>query len=413
MPTLTGRNVLVGVTGGIAAYKAALLVRLLGQAGARVQVVMTPDAARFITPLTLGTLSEGPVFTDVWPASSEGSWTKHVELGLWADLFVIAPATAQTVAKLAGGFCDNMLTAVALSARCPVLVCPAMDHDMYGHPATQRNLAALRGLGYRVMDAAHGPLASGLVGQGRLPEPGDILARIGAELEAGTPLDGVRVLVTAGPTREFLDPVRFLSNPSTGTMGFSLAAEAARRGAAVTLVAGPVALETPPGVARLDVTTADEMDAAVQHHADEADIVIMTAAVADFAPVQTHPHKQKKTDGALALALRRTPDILAGLGARKKAGQLLVGFAMETQAGLENARAKLKSKNLDAIVLNVLTDEGAGFGTGTNRVTVLFADGREEALPLLPKRDVARALLDRVEALRKRHSALGDGPPAA
>lgn len=405
MTHLHSKKILLGVSGGIAAYKAALLVRLLKMAGVDVQVVMTPDAARFITPLTLGTLSEREVLVEVWPESSDASWTKHVELGLWADLFVIAPATAQTVAKLANGFCNNMLTAAALSARCPMLVCPAMDHDMYEHPATQANLQKLREMGYAVMDAAHGPLASGLVGQGRLPEPDEIAARIREMLAEKQSMEGQRVLVTAGPTREFFDPVRFLSNPSTGTMGFALAAEAARRGATVTLVAGPVALETPQGVQRVDVTSADEMNAAVQQHAPQADLVVMTAAVADYAPGETHAHKQKKEDGDLMLTLRRTPDILAGLGASKPEGQVLVGFAMETRDGLENARGKLARKNLDAIVLNVLGEPGAGFGPGTNRVTVLTADGRAEDLPLLPKPAVARLLVDRFEALRKGRAA--------
>ncbi len=403
---LAGKRIVLGVTGGIAAYKAALLVRLLKTARAEVQVVMTPDAARFVTPLTLGTLSEREVLIEVWPETSEASWTKHVELGLWADLFCIAPATAQTVAKLASGFCDNMLTAVALSARCPILVCPAMDCDMYAHPATQRNLSRLREMGYAVMDADSGPLASGLVGVGRLPEPESIAGRIRERLQPDRRMAGQRVLVTAGPTREFFDPVRFLSNPSTGTMGFALAAEAARRGATVTLVAGPVALETPPGVARVDVTRADEMHAAVQHHAPTADLVVMTAAVADYAPAETHAHKQKKGDGDLTLALRRTPDILAELGTQKKPGQTLVGFAMETQDGSEHAMEKLRRKNLDCIVLNVLGEPGAGFGPGTNRVTVLYADGHEDALPLLPKPDVARLLLDRFAALRKDGAAV-------
>lgn len=391
----------MGVSGGIAAYKAALFIRLLKKAGAEVQVLMTPDATRFVTPLTLGTLSEREVLVEVWPEKAEGSWTKHVNLGLWADVFVVAPATAQTVAKLAHGFCDNMLTATALSARCPLLVCPAMDHDMYGHPATRANLQTLREMGYAVMDAAHGELASGLVGQGRLPEPDEIADRLREMLGESSLMSGQRVLVTAGPTREFLDPVRFLSNPSTGTMGFALAAEAARRGADVTLVAGPVSMATPPGVQRVDVTSAAQMHAAVAQHAAGATLVIMTAAVADYAPAERHEHKQKKADGDLTLTLHRTPDILAGLGASKPEGQVLVGFAMETQHGIENARAKLDQKNLDFIVLNMLSEPGAGFGADTNRVTILSADGRAERLPLLPKPDVARLLLDRFSALRK------------
>ncbi len=410
LDVLAGKKVIVGVTGGIAAYKAALLVRLLKKAGAEVQVLMTPDAARFITPLTLGTLSERDVLIDVWPESSDGSWTKHVELGLWADAMVVAPCTAQTLAKLAHGFCDSMLTAVFLSARCPVLLCPAMDHDMYAHPATRANLDTLRQRGTRVMEAAHGELASGLIGQGRLPEPDEIADALREMLTpAPRPLHGWRVLVTAGPTREHVDPVRFLSNPSTGTMGFAIAEEAARRGADVTLVAGPVGLETPPGVTRIDVTTAREMRDATVAHAERADLVVMTAAVADYAPAEPQAHKLKKTADDLTLRLVRTPDILAELGQAKKTGQVLVGFAMETRDGRENARAKLVRKNLDAIVLNVLGEAGAGFGAGTNRVTVLWADGREDALPLAAKRDVASALLDRFSFLRKGGAAVENG----
>ncbi|MDX1546065.1 MAG: bifunctional phosphopantothenoylcysteine decarboxylase/phosphopantothenate--cysteine ligase CoaBC [Rhodothermales bacterium] len=397
---LEGRKLLLGVTGSIAAYKAAELVRLLKKAGAEVQVLMTPDAARFIPPLTLGTLSEREVLVEIFPENAEGSWTKHVSLGLWADLFVVAPATAQTVAKLAHGFCDTMLTATALAARCPLLVCPAMDHDMYLHPATQANLERLRAHGAAVMTPGYGELASGLVGHGRMPEPEAILARIGealAEDPATTPLAGRHVLVTAGPTREPIDPVRVITNPSTGTMGYAMAAAATRRGARVTLVSGPTALETPSGAERIDVTTAEEMHAAVQAHAG-ADLVIMTAAVADYTPADPAAHKLKKSDGgeALTLRLRRTPDILAGLGAARRDGQILVGFAMETDDALANARRKLEAKNLDFIVLNDLHEPGAGFGTGTNRVTLLRRGGGAEVLPLMPKHDLAETLLDRI-----------------
>ena len=396
MPNLEGRKLLLGVTGSIAAYKAAELVRLLKKAGAEVQVLMTPDAARFITPLTLGTLSEREVLVEIFPENESGSWTKHVGLGLWADLFVVAPASAQTLAKLAHGFCDSMLTATALAARCPLLVCPAMDHDMFLHPATQANLDRLRGFGYAVMPPAHGELASGLVGEGRLPEPEDIVAHIENLLdEKSGPLAGRHVLVTAGPTREALDPVRVLTNPSTGTMGYAVAGAAARRGARVTLVSGPTALAAPPGVERLDVTSAEEMHAAVMQHAD-ADLVVMAAAVADYTPAQPSTSKLKKQDGDLTIRLRRTPDILAELGRQKRAGQVLVGFAMETDDALANARRKLKAKHLDFIVLNNLREPGAGFGPGTNRVTLLRAGGEPEELPLLPKREVAEALLERI-----------------
>ena len=397
---LDGRKLLLGVTGSIAAYKAAELVRLLKKAGAEVQVLMTPDAARFIPPLTLGTLSEREVLVEIFPENAEGSWTKHVALGLWADLFVVAPATAQTVAKLAYGFCDTMLTATALAARCPLLVCPAMDHDMYLHPATQANLERLRAHGAAVMTPGYGELASGLVGHGRMPEPEEILARIADALAEGSapkPLASRHVLVTAGPTREPIDPVRVITNPSTGTMGYAMAAAAARRGARVTLVSGPTALEAPPGAERIDVTTAEEMHAAVQAPAG-ADLVSMTAAVADYTPADPADHKLKKSDGgeALTLRLRRTPDILAALGAARRDGQVLVGFAMETDDALANARRKLETKNLDFLVLNDLHEPGAGFGTGTNRVTLLRRGGEAEELPLMPKRDLAEALLDRI-----------------
>lgn len=404
---LEGRKLVLGVTGSIAAYKAAEVVRLFKKAGAEVQVLMTPAAARFITPLTLGTLSEREVLVEIFPENEQGSWTKHVSLGLWADLFVVAPATAQTLAKLAHGFSDTMLTATALAARCPVLLCPAMDHDMFHHPATQANLDRLRAFGYAVMTPGYGELASGLIGDGRMPEPDEIVARVVETLKAAPsdegatgPLAGRHVLVTAGPTREPIDPVRILTNPSTGTMGYAMAEAAARRGARVTLVSGPTALDAPDGIARIDVTTAEEMHAAVQTHRD-ADLVIMAAAVADYTPLTSSPSKLKKQDGDLTIRLRRTPDILASLGQHKAPGQTLVGFAMETDDGLANARRKLETKNLDWIVLNDLKEEGAGFGVGTNRVTLIHRSGRTEDLPRMPKHEVAEALLNRI---------LGDDP---
>jgi len=404
-PNLSGRRVVLGVTGSIAAYKAALLTRLLKTAGAEVQVLMTPDAERFVTPLTLGTLSEGEVLTEIFPENEEGSWTKHVTLGEWADLFVVAPATAQTIAKLAHGFCDSMLTATALSARCPLLVCPAMDRDMYRHAATQDNLDRLRDIGYDVMPAAHGELASGLVGQGRMPEPEAILERavqlMGASGTSNRPLSGTDVLVTAGPTREPLDPVRVLTNPSTGTMGYALAEAAADRGASVTLVTGPTTLSPPSGVDVVDVQTAEEMHEAVQARREAADYVFMAAAVADYTPADPSASKRKKTDEDLVLHLRRTPDILKTLGEHKRQGQVLVGFALETDDALDNARRKLEEKNLDWIAVNNPTEEGAGFGPSTNRITLLRRDGATEEMPLMPKANVAEALLDRVVTARQ------------
>ncbi|MGB0649852.1 MAG: bifunctional phosphopantothenoylcysteine decarboxylase/phosphopantothenate--cysteine ligase CoaBC [Rhodothermales bacterium] len=410
---MTGRRILLGVTGGIAAYKTAELVRQFKRAGAEVRVVMTPDAGRFVTPLTLGTLSENEVHVKIFPENEAGSWTKHVALGLWADLFLVAPLTAQTLSKLVDGACDSMLTAVALTARCPIMVCPAMDHDMYIHPAVRSNLNTLTERGVTVMEAEHGELASGLIGQGRLPAPEAIFEYASALLirlakQRGGPLAGKRVVVTAGPTRERIDPVRFISNHSTGTMGFELARAAARRGADVVLVAGPVSLETPEGVRRVDVESTDDMHRAVMSQHD-VDIVIMSAAVADFTPAQPSDSKLKKEGADGALELARTTDILADLGSGKRDGQTFVGFALETDNGLENARGKLERKNLDWIVLNNPKEDGAGFGTGTNRVTLLARDGRTVDLPLLPKAEVAEAILE----LAVLNKALEDLDPLA
>ena len=402
---LDGKRIVLGITGSIAAYKAADLTRRLVKAGAEVQPVMTAAAARFIPPLTIATLAGRPVLSELFPQAGQAqdAWTQHVELGLWADGVVIAPATAQTLATLAGGFCDSMLAAVVLSARCPVMVAPAMDHDMWGHPATQRNVRVLEGDGVEVVAPAHGELASGLVGDGRLPEPADLVARIDGWLNGsggaqGSGLAGafagLHVLVTAGPTREAIDPVRFLSNGSTGRMGFALAAAAARRGARVTLLAGPVALETPPGVDRVDVVTADDLLAAALEV--DADVVIAAAAVSDYAPAETSDRKLKKDGNELTLRLRRTPDVLAAISERRRDGQTLVGFALETHDGEAHARAKLERKGLDWIALNVQGEPGAGMGAATNRVTLLGADGRRIEIPTSSKAEVAEAILDAV-----------------
>lgn len=405
--SLNGRfenaQLVLGVTGSIAAYKAAELIRLFKKEGAQVRVLMTHDAAEFITPLTLGTLAESDVLTEIFPKNADESWTQHVSLGRWADLMIVAPATANTIAKLAQGMCDSMLTAVALSARCPLLVAPAMDHDMYEHPATGRNLERLREYGYYVLSPDYGSLASGLTGMGRLPTPGTIADRAAQLMRpteqprdaASRPLSGHRVLVTAGPTREALDPVRFISNRSTGTMGYALAEQAARAGGAVTLISGPTALETPPGVTRIDVTSTEDMHRAVMEHA-EADVVIMSAAVADFRPADTSASKIKKSEADRLLQLEETPDILRELGERKGDDQVLVGFALETDQGLERAREKLQQKNLDWIVLNNPNEPGAGFGGGTNRVTLLNRDGGEEDLPKMDKRKLAGLIIDRI-----------------
>jgi phosphopantothenoylcysteine decarboxylase/phosphopantothenate--cysteine ligase len=343
VPDLSGRHLLLGVTGSIAAYKAAALVRRLTDAGAEVQVLMTPSAERFVSRLTLGTLSEGEVPTEIFPENEEGSWTKHVTLGEWADLFVVAPATAQTIAKLAHGFSDTMLTATALSARCPLLVCPTMDREMYRHPTTQDNLDRLREIGYEVMPAEHGELASGLVGPGRMPEPTAIRDRVAALLgdrdaasgagdapAAGT-LNDRSVLVTAGPTHEPLDPVRVFTNRSTGTMGYALARAAAARGGRVTLVSGPTALSPPDGVDVVSVQTAAEMNEAVQARRADADLVFMAAAVADYAPAETSSTKRKKDDEDLVLHLRRTPDILKGSPSKRTTASTTPGASWRTK----------------------------------------------------------------------------------
>jgi len=401
--SLKGRKFILGVTGGIAAYKTAELTRLLKRGGAEVQILMTQAAARFITPLTLGTLSEREVGMEVFPDNVSGSWTKHVSYGLWADLFVIAPATAQTIAKLAQGFSDSMLTSTALTARCPMLVCPSMDREMFIHPATQRNLRQLQTYGYEVMQPGYGQLASGLTGFGRMPEPEEIVTRIMEKLgpvrpsvPANVPFyEGKHVLVTAGPTQESIDPVRFISNHSTGTMGYTIAEAAASAGADVTLISGKTAIETPPGVDRHDVTTADDMYDAVMSFS-EADIIVMAAAVADYTPIEPAEHKIKKGEENLSLQLRRTRDILADLGKEKSPEQILLGFAMETDHALENARKKLVDKNLDFIVLNDLNEEGAGFGTETNRVTIISRDGNEQDIPLMSKKEMAVSILNYV-----------------
>lgn len=399
--SLAGHRILLGVCGGIAAFKSAEVVRLFRKSGADVRVLMTPDASRFVTPLTLGTLSGHNVETDLFAGGSEGSWTRHVELGMTADVLVVAPATANTIAKIAGGFCDNLLTATVLAARCPVVVFPAMDHDMYLHPATERNLDRLRSFGYEVVPPEFGALASGVEGWGRMPEPSEVLSRVEASLgrrvaatESPSRIAGKTVLVTAGPTREAIDPVRFLSNHSTGTMGFALAAEAARRGARVTLVTGPANLPTPAHVNRIDVVSAEDMHGAVQAFL-ESDVIIAAAAVSDYAPTAIKASKIKKSDPELVLSLRRTKDILAEIGSQNRDGQVRVGFALETEDELENARRKLVEKNLHWIVANNPKRPGSGFGTTTNEVILLGRDGAEVHLPRMSKSLLASEILDR------------------
>lgn len=398
MEPILHRRVLLGVTGSIAAYKTAWLVRDLVKAGAEVQVVMTPAAHDFVTPLTLATLSKRPVLTDLFLRNGSGSWNDHVSLGRWADVLVVAPASAHTLAKMAQGLCDNLLLATWLSATCPVYVAPAMDLEMFADPATAHNLDLLRERGVHTIGPESGELASGLEGAGRMTEPMDIVHRLATDLMEGSPLAGKRILVTAGPTREAIDPVRYIGNRSSGRMGFAIAEEAAARGARVELVTGPVELTTDrPGIVRTDVESAADMAEACKERAPEADIVIMSAAVADHRPAAPAGSKIKKDEGHLELVLERTEDILAWIGKRRRPGQVIAGFALETEEGLESARGKLERKGLDLVVLNSLQDEGAGFGHATNKVTLVTRDKDPERLPLLPKAEVARRILDAIE----------------
>jgi phosphopantothenoylcysteine decarboxylase/phosphopantothenate--cysteine ligase len=402
---LRGRHILVGVTGGIAAYKSALLVREFVKAGADVRVVMTRSATEFITPLTLATLSKHPVVLDMFPPATGGAqdWTAHIGLGQWADAMLIAPATANTLAKIAAGMADNFLTSLVLALRCPLVVAPAMDMDMYGHPATQHNLGILRDRGVRIVEPAAGELASGLEGPGRLPEP-DLLVKAVVDLLApgrNRDLAGRQILVTAGPTQEPLDPVRYLGNRSSGKMGFAVARAAAARGAAVTLVSGPTHLDTPPGVRRIDVGTADEMSHAVTAALPGTEVLVMAAAVADFAPAAPSTSKIKRDasgEGTVTITLRKNPDILRAAG-QNKGRRIHVGFALETENDLANARTKLDAKHLDLIVLNNPTVPGAAFGADTNVVTIVERGGGATPLARMSKDDVAHEILDRVAAL--------------
>jgi phosphopantothenoylcysteine decarboxylase/phosphopantothenate--cysteine ligase len=389
---LQGKKILLGVTGSIAAYKAALLTRLLVRAGAEVQVVMTEAATGFITPLTLSTLSKRPVLTVL---QEEGQWNSHVALGRWSDIMLVAPASADTLARMAAGLCDNLLLAVYLSAACPVMVAPAMDSDMWRHPATAANLRVLQGRGVDVVPVGSGELASGLTGEGRMSEPEELLQRVQERLGASRgPLKGKRALVTAGPTQEPIDPVRFIGNHSSGRMGVALADELAAQGAEVSLVLGPSEVKPAhSGVSVTEVTTAAEMRAACLKAFPGTDIAVLAAAVADFRPVSPADKKIKKNGAPVTLELEKTADILAELGKRKKKGQFLAGFALETDHETENAVKKMRDKNLDLIVLNSLRDEGAGFAHLTNKVTFFLPDGRMEELPLQLKTEVAAQMV--------------------
>ena len=396
---LDGRRILLGITGSIAAYKAAVLCRLLKTAGADVRVVMTPLAKQFITPLTMATLSKNPILVEFFDPEN-GAWNSHVALGEWADCYLIAPATANTLAKMATGVADNLLLTTYLSARCPVVVAPAMDLDMYAHEATQQNLRTLAARGVRIVEPDEGELASGLQGKGRMAEPDRIAAFVGGLLdEKKKTLAGKRLIVTAGATIEAIDPVRFISNHSSGKMGYAIAGELAARGAAVTLVTGRTSLPTPAGMERVDVLSAAEMYEAAVGAFDASDGAVMCAAVADYTPAHVSDTKIKKGDGGLTIELRRTRDIAAELGARK-GDRVLVGFALETDDEEAHAEAKLTKKNFDFIVLNSLRDPGAGFRGDTNKVTLIDRAGREE-LPLMSKREVAARIADKLETILK------------
>jgi phosphopantothenoylcysteine decarboxylase/phosphopantothenate--cysteine ligase len=396
---LSGKKILLGVTGSIAAYKAAMIIRLLVKQHAEVQVIMTPDARNFITPLTLATLSGKPVLTQ-FEENESGVWNNHVALGLWADAFVIAPATANTLAAMSHGICDNLLLAVYLSARCPVFFAPAMDLDMLQHPTTRQNISRLESFGNHLITPGIGDLASGLTGPGRMAEPEDILQQLASHMGGQGRLKGKQALVTAGPTYEALDPVRFIGNHSTGKMGFAIAESLARQGAQVHLVTGPTHQQASnPNIQVHAVTSAEEMYSACNKFFDASQITVLSAAVADYRPAHRSEQKIKKQDGSITLELTKTVDIAAQLGSRKKAGQIIVGFALETEHEKANAEKKLKAKNFDLIVLNSLNHPGAGFGHDTNQVEILSRTGAAVVVPLKAKTAVAEDIVNAIIGL--------------
>lgn len=401
MSSLKGKHIILGVTGGIAAYKSVALLRLLTKAGAEVQVVMTPAAKEFVAPVTFASLSQKPVVSEFFTANT-GEWHSHVDLGLWADAMVVAPATASTIGKMANGIADNMLVTTYLSAKEPVWVAPAMDLDMMRHPSTVANIERLRSFGNHIIEPGSGALASGLSGKGRMAEPEEIVATLESHFATAGSMTGKTVMITAGPTREKLDPVRFISNYSSGKMGYALAEEAARRGARVILVSGPVELEARnPLIEVRRVESAEEMLAEARKAFAGSDIAIMCAAVADYRPAAVSPSKLKRGDSpAMTLELVRNPDIAATLGSEKRPGQTLVGFALETNDAIAHGADKLRRKNLDMIVVNSLADKGAGFGTDTNLVTIIAADGHRTSGTLKPKSAVATDIIDSIETLR-------------
>ncbi|WP_424494367.1 bifunctional phosphopantothenoylcysteine decarboxylase/phosphopantothenate--cysteine ligase CoaBC [Salinimicrobium sp. GXAS 041] len=394
MSIISGKKILIGVTAGIAAYKTAFLVRLLVKAGAEVKVVMTPAAKDFITPLTLSTLSKNEVFSSFTKEEDENQqWNNHVELGLWADLMLIAPATANSLSKMASGNSDNFLLATYLSAKCPVYFAPAMDLDMYQHPSTKDSFQKLISYGNIMIPAGTGELASGLSGEGRMAEPEEILKFIENHISESLPLRNKKILITAGPTYEAIDPVRFIGNHSSGKMGYELAKAAAIMGAEVVLISGPTHLTDPGfGIEVIRVKSAQEMYDAAHEHFEKMDAAIASAAVSDYRPKNVATQKIKKNSENLILELQKNPDILASLGERKKE-QILIGFALETENEEENALGKLKRKKLDFIVLNSLKDEGAGFQKETNKISILFKGGEKKDFALKPKKQVANDII--------------------
>lgn len=391
---LKGKKILLGITGSIAAYKAVYLVRLLVKAGADVKVIMTPSAKDFVSPLTLSTLSHNPVLIELF---DEQSWANHVMLGRWADVMLIAPLSCNTLAKMANGFCDNLLLAVYLSATCPVVVAPAMDEDMWHHPATRENIKKIESFGNRVIPVEKGELASGLYGDGRMAEPEAIFDFLANNFFLPQPLLNKKAIVTAGPTYEPIDPVRFIGNHSSGKMGFAIAGELYKRGASVSLIMGPTLKEFyANGIEIIKVTTAEEMFRVCNRLFKSADIAVMAAAVADYAPAEKATEKIKKKEESLTIELKKTKDILKSLGEIKKEKQILVGFALETNNERENAVEKLKSKNADLIVLNSTKDEGAGFGHDTNKITIFERNGKEFNFTLKPKNEVAKDIVDTI-----------------
>lgn len=396
---LAGKKILIGITGSIAAYKTPLIVRQLIKAGAEVKLIMTPASTDFVSKLTLSTLSKNPVLVDLF---DEQSWANHVELGRWANVMLIAPLSCNTLSKMAVGQCDNLLLAVYLSATCPVIVAPAMDEDMWHHPATKKDLDILHEHGDRILNVGHGELASGLIGEGRMAEPEEIVKELEEFFRTADQLKGKKALVTAGPTYEAIDPVRFIGNHSSGKMGYAVAEELANRGAEVTLVSGPVSLRSKNKKIKLvPVTSAEEMHTTCMATSATYDIAVMAAAVADYTPTVVSDQKIKKTGEELTITLKKTKDILGGLGKAKINGQILVGFALETNNEIEYAQKKLKEKNADLIILNSLSNEGAGFGHDTNQATLLYKSGQQKQIELKSKQALAKDIVDAIIEIKK------------